>query len=93
MVVMSRSIARIASLRVVSCCVCAVRGVLDYAFEGAPQHRGVSGVGLVFQRRQDTARDRGNIGLAAPASDGKPVRYLDEKPVWVGERFAGVLRT
>jgi len=58
----------------------AARGVLDHAFEGAPQHRSVNGVWLEFQRPQDTAADRGYVCVAAPTSDGKPIRYLDEKP-------------
>jgi len=33
-------------------------------------------VRLVFQRPQYAARDRGDVGVAAPARDGEPVRYL-----------------
>src|SRR5262249_30983055 len=58
----------------------AARGVLDDAFEGLPQHCGVGGVWLVFQRPQDAAADYGYVCVTAPTSDGKPIRYLDEKP-------------
>src|SRR5262249_53578615 len=60
--------------------------LLDHAFQGLPQRRGVGGVWLVFQRRQDTAGDGGNVGVAAPASDGEAVRHLDQVSVRVRER-------
>ena len=46
-------------------------GVLYHAFEGAPQHGGVGGVWLVFQRAQDTAGDRGDVGVAGPTAMAK----------------------
>src|SRR5262249_25892865 len=52
-----------------------------------PQHRGVGGVWLVFQGPQDTAGDRGDVGVAAPASGGELVRYLDDKAVLIGRRI------
>src|SRR5262249_60280321 len=70
----------------------AARGVLDHSFEGAPEHRGVGGVRLVFQSSQDTAGDRGNVGVAAPTSDGKSVWHLDQMPVWARGRLASVPR-
>src|SRR5262249_7464865 len=60
--------------------------VLDYGVQGLPQRRGVGGVWLVFQRPQDTAGDSGNVGVAAPASDGEAVRHLDQVSVRVRER-------
>jgi len=61
--------------------------MLDHAFQGAPQHRDVGGVRLVFQGPQDTAGDRGDVGVAAPASGGELVRYLDDKAVLIGRRI------
>ena len=55
----------------------AARGVLDDAFEGLPQHCRVGGVWLVLQSPQDTTGYRGNVGVAAPTSDGKIVWHLD----------------
>ena len=54
--------------------------MLDHGFQGVLQHRDVGGVWFVLQRPQDTAADRGYVCVAAPTSDGKPIRYLDEKP-------------
>src|SRR5262249_47738459 len=60
---------------------------LDHGFQGLPQRRGVGGVWLVFQRPQDTAGDGGDVGVAAPASGGELVRYLDDKAVLIGRRI------
>jgi hypothetical protein len=51
---------------------------LDHAFEGAAQHRDVGVMRLVFQRPQYAARDLGDVGVAAPARDGEPARYLQK---------------
>src|SRR5262245_49746329 len=54
--------------------------------QGLPQHRDVGGVRLVLQRRDYAAGDGGDVGVAAPASDGEAVRHLDQMPVRIGER-------
>jgi hypothetical protein len=64
--------------------------MIDHALKGTPQRRGVSGMRFVFQRPQDAAGDRGDIGVAGPTSDGESVRHLDQKPVRVRELVFGI---
>src|SRR5262249_61937455 len=59
--------------------------VINHALKSTPQRRGVSGVRFVFQRPEDAAGDRGDIGVAGPTSDGEAIRHLDQVPVCIGK--------
>src|SRR5262249_45461634 len=59
----------------------------DHAFEDPAQHRRVGRVRLVLQRGQHATGNRDDIGVAAPASGGELVRYLNDKAVLIGRRI------
>jgi hypothetical protein len=60
--------------------------------QNLPQGGNIGGMELISQRPENAARDLRDIGIAAPASNGKRGRDLDEVPVPLDRGFASLDR-